>query len=451
MTTAVDDHDGNTREIAVACVREMAFTGYIALQKNIEDRYGWAYHKYPLTMGLLDLSVRCLHTTKKEYDKAVNAHCSFSLALYIYRLFLSVATRVLPKRSSRQVYYSLPGFDFAESCIAKYCEDKKISHKSRFRISRFQKLTDIILCRRPIFNFVLSSPSVAKFYRKLRRFDLDCMLNRVDLMTEMEGHIKCEISLVARVLDFYNITHLITLGDSDKDTVVAAAAGHLKIPYSVLAHGYIVNHQLLSIAPIRAAFLIVWSRQQMSDLKHVLSASDAEKVRFIGFPKVFEPSSTSLGDKKIALLILSATKDFQADERFISLLNSIFATISRFGLTAMVRLHPKERNNVEKRSDLKQIGYRLSDDVLEHSLRDARFVIGYDSSVLVEASNNGIPVLQLEDLLTVKYFGIPTAKVADLGKWIASMDLASNESNRTPVLRTEFELGVREFLQDCES
>jgi hypothetical protein len=249
-------------------------------------------------------------------------------------------------------------------------------------------------------------------------------MNRIKSREQQGDQIRTtikEINILKQILLFFNIKHLITLGDQDKDSLLAIAAKDLGINYVVFAHGYIGSPSLVSILPINASKLILWSNQQLKDLQRVANINELNKLYYIGFPKIYNlPKKSTLKIKKILFAVpgpLEALnlENMLEDKNFINKLNILYTSFNKIGIEIITRLHPKDQNNISTITKFKSLfPYNSNNLSIEKTFDIVDCVIGFDSSVLIESKMNGIQTFQIHDFMNIEYKDIEILKINEI-------------------------------------
>ena len=426
---------------------EFDYPNYSKLQDIVNTNYNMQYKNYPNTMALLDLAFRLkLADEFLDYEKIIESHTKFNYKTYFYRIYLILLTKILPKKSKKQLYYNLPNFNFVESVIVDFCQKNNYIHKSKNTDNRFKLFFEIFLLKRPTYNFILSSPKSTYFFSQIRKHGIDLIIQNEHIMNNFENVVNKEIDILKRMLLFFNIKHLITLGDQDKDSLLAIAAKDLGINYVVFAHGYISSSSLLSILPLNASKLILWTKQQLEDLKRVVDTQDIKKLHFIGFPKIHKFSKKKLTKISKVLLILTgplesmATENMLEDNNFINNLNILYTNFNKIGIEIITRLHPKDQNNISTITKFKSLfPYNSNNLSIEKTFDIVDCVIGYDSSVLIESKMNGIQTFQIDDFMNIEFKNIEILKINEIKHF---------NKNVVANVNYDFELIKRDFYNN---
>lgn len=108
-------------------------------------------------------------------------------------------------------------------------------------------------------------------------------LNDKKAMLDFERNLDKEIDKVVSMMSRLRIRSVVLSGDSSPhDAVFVGAAKRLNVPSVVLSHGYVNSKYLLSIAPITADKIVVWTRMQKNEIRNVLNEFQASKVKYLG-------------------------------------------------------------------------------------------------------------------------------------------------------------------------
>lgn len=234
-----------------------------------------------------------------------------------------------------------------------------------------------------------------KIFTRLEEKGLINFLYCDDDMASLESAIASSIERTKKVLVSYGVSKVVMQNEhSPFEKIILLACRELNIKVIVIAHGFIQDHYLITIAPIRADALVVWSLDELKLLSRFLPKCEREKLRYFGWPFPLIQRKNIID--RYPLFILTdvnflSDKEFDETVKFIHSLQESFANLR-------IRPHPANYLDISLNANkVRRIfSNQISDDSLNHDLSYSSFVIGNDSSVLVHAAQSGIPSFQLK-------------------------------------------------------
>jgi hypothetical protein len=194
--------------------------------------------------------------------------------------------------------------------------------------------------------------------------------------------------------------------------VMAHVARDLGIPFVVIAHGYIGNPFLATIAPVHGDLLVVWTQGQAKALAASIDPDDAAKLRYFGFPKTPELSGTRSPGRVLFIWDPLLIKGDQRNREMRGLA-TMFDRLRSAGLDPVLRLHPRDRSDAGLGSELSGAGITTDHHAIGLSLGRADVVVGSFSSALIEAAAAGRPVFQFSAEAPFNHEDLPEVHMDD--------------------------------------
>lgn len=172
------------------------------------------------------------------------------------------------------------------------------------------------------------------------------------------------------------------------------AANKLCVNTAVLAHGNFRNPRLISVLPCHAKKIFTWSKQS-KELINICNkkkiAEDIEGIKFNIIKRVKNP--------KNIILVGSPVKDMKFDrKKKLHKIIKILQTISKPGKLIFCK-HPSD-TYFQVKTILDNFNIIISKNSVYNESKKAKFILGGNSSFLLEAHICGIPTFQLKDLVT---------------------------------------------------
>lgn len=112
----------------------------------------------------------------------------------------------------------------------------------------------------------------------------------------------------------------------------------------MLSHGYVNSKYLLSIAPITADKIVVWTRMQKNEIRNVLNEFQASKVKYLGWPKHYKYyNSWRIKENQKPLFVASCMCAGERGPKHFILFEEAINNLISCHEKVAVRLHPKDR------------------------------------------------------------------------------------------------------------
>lgn len=226
-----------------------------------------------------------------------------------------------------------------------------------------------------------------------------------------------------------NIKVIISQDDANPaNRIVCKAAQASGAKFIVVSHGYIQDPYLISICPIEANMFLTWTDSQMRDIKSV--ANNKSKIKCIGFPKHIGKSVSDRNWKNQILFASEPLVDRLTKSNYRTHIKSIIDHILREDYNVLFRLHPKERDNQQVISFIKDQGADISSNSLLEDVESSRLVLGSNTSVLVESSYLSRATYQVEELARYNFESVNKVSIDDLPGLMLTCD---HPLNSTPL------------------
>lgn len=294
---------------------------------------------------------------------------------------------------------------------------KKIAH-SQYYMS-FERFSKLEAGLKPMLSTMGISPFTAnkqlnrlatlgtaysRFMKVASRRGFEHAANDRALLRALDRQGQKNFERIKRFLTKANIKLFLADGDTTPHTrLYCLAARQLQVPYIVFAHGYVQDLQLVSVAPINADYFIPWTEQQLRDLAAAVKESDAQKLRYFGYPKAVFPSA---GVAELALIAWHSLFDCDRAKE-IEAIKSLTRRAQAEGYNVRLRLHPKDRSDNILRETFSNMNVDVSTNALDVDILDSEIVLGSYSSVMIEAAMSGNKVLQVSDYSIFSFENVP--------------------------------------------
>ena len=390
---------------------------YLLLNSELEARYSKVQSNFPLAFYYIETELRLILTEQNiAHDRNIrNILNKYSLLnIFIFKIYFIVRLFLLKIRKSktRYVYLSINRHqDLSEKLVEcinlEY--DALSSPKYYKNLLSFDKFF-------PMGYFALNSLRLRKSHKKIAQYGLINVMENFVFMQEMEDALIYQVKRVENLIRLMGFSGLILQNEHTfEEKITVKAANNLEIPVITVAHGYIQQPELITIAPFTANHMLLWTQSQ----KDFLDRCDSKfkrKTLFLGWP--FRSLKKTHGIKTKILIVLTDVDNDLNKKEYLLTLRFLDDYIQRFE-NCRVRLHPASIKSNSDRVIYLINRYRscLDPDPLEVSLASAGLVIGHDSSVLITSVMNNIPAVRFKE--TAKAF-MPEVMTLNMDKILAS-------------------------------
>lgn len=373
------------------------FDAYREISALVDRQFGWLDASFPLIRRLLEKELR--HYAAGEVCKADHNLLLLTRFSSVKRSLRAVFDTGAFARSNqrRTVLLQLSRFPALAELIADVGRDQHWRTGTADTLFFRQPSLKGSFVPLPLRPAILSSCRFKRTIRDVRRIGLSQIEAYPALLEKLEQICRDEVVWISRQLSSCRVGRIVLMEDSSSIAqLLCIAAQTIGVPATVIAHGYIQDPKLISICPINADKLLVWTEEQEKALTAVLSPEQASRVEFVGFPKLQPNPRAGLPNR----LLYAAEPLFSTDRPPLPWprLCQLFWALSKNGFDVILRLHPKDLIHGDL---LKEAGLTgcvtLSKVSLHEELMLAGIVLGSNSSVLVEAAFAGRRAVQIEE------------------------------------------------------
>lgn len=419
------------------------FHGYQLLNDQVNGSCSDLINNFPHLWIVIE---KVMRVSLSNYDPEYLIPSKKKLfAAYIYQQYYFLLSYFLGSSRYEKFIVALPRFQHLEDELnaslikARYCVMKSFS-PSFFNVYTIFQSNAIYLglLGMPVLDY----KSIIRILAKKQNCFND---KEKQLLAKADSIVHKHILRLKKHFSNQKIKGILGCGSSGfSSATLCAVSRSLSINYTVLAHGFIGNQRLLTIAPIRSTYLVVWTKSQLEEMKQSLDKSEVNKLIYIGFPgpKILAYQG---GEKcKILIPLIPLFKIHEGKQTLIALNYLINHLEPHFECS--IRAHPKDyyNNNIQALLDALHLKPNaLSSKTLHQDLSESFAVISPGSSVLVEAHANNIKAYQLSEGPIGNFAGIPTLCVQDVLKDVLDGGHISNSSNDTDFLIDNMDKFVR--------
>ena len=390
----------------------MNFSGYQEFRNKFEKSYGSYQVKYPNAFLVLDFPAQL--RVLQEYDNSwVNdSHIQhyfdqtikLDFSTKFYSIFLRMTAFFRRIRPSKKITIhssiqdtNFPGFNNMLDYTAK-----KNGWNLIYGIQPVSSFWDIISLKviSPYRSFLSTrTKKILSEFNKRDKIQWFELLKNERMMTALDNSVKSDIKKLDKLLYRLGINVFINTGDSSANArVLIEACSTHNIKTISLAHGYISDFTLIGIAPVRSDKLILWTEKQLTEFLNVVDEIQANRLDFIGFPKKINFVDQPLSDQSI-LLVTTSIEPMLNDLKKKHFLKKVILELKKISPNFRLRLHPNERINIPKINDfLAENPVNLANGDLMDEIAKSNYIVGFSSSVLLEAVSSGKPVFEIKEL-----------------------------------------------------
>lgn len=350
------------------------------------------------------------HDNDHYYSMYIDSIIGSKFLSLLYRYYLFTASFFLPRKTKRKfaIHNSLTDEKFPglNEIINEICEEENwilITQGTGFK---------------NIFNYLLLkkiSPyacfigfQTRKLINKLRLVDKESweeFLSDKDFMNKLDSLVKKDVLRTAKLLNKLGLNLFINTGDSSGQArVLIESNNHFQSKTISFAHGYFKENTLIGVAPVRSDILISWTEDQRRSLIEVLEKDSEDKIQTVGFPKNLR-SSIKNDNNITALILVGVMKDLMKSEDYRRRFQDIIFELQKISETIKIRLHPHEIQGVDIIDKfMRSNNIEVSHDSLKDDVANSNFILGANTSTLVEAASTGKRVYYLNQIAKENLF-----------------------------------------------
>jgi len=390
----------------------MNFSGYQEFRNKFEKTYGSYQLKYPNAFLALDFPAQLRVLQEYENSWVKDSHIQhyfdqtikldFSSKFYSIFLRMTAFFRIIRPSKKITIHNSIqnsnfPGFNKILDSTAK-----KNGWNLIYGIQPDSSFWDILSFKviSPYRSFLSTrTKKILSEFNKRDKIEWFGLLKNERMMTALDNSVKSDVKTLEKLLFRLGIDIFINTGDSSASArVLIEACSNHNIKTISFAHGYISDFTLIGIAPVRSDKLILWTEKQFTEFSNVVDETQASRLDFVGFPKkinfVDQPNSN-----QSILLVTTFIEPMLNDSKKKYFLKNVILELKKISPNFRLRLHPNERTNISKINDfLAENHVNLAHGDLMDEIAKSNYIVGFSSSVLLEAASSGKPVFEIKEL-----------------------------------------------------
>lgn len=388
------------------------------LNKQMKLKFSWLQENYPLSFYYLETEIRLLLSDDEIAQKRnLKEYCNMSsfrvFFVTCYRVFISIFYNIFSQKTPA-IYITVPRLTELQKKLAIVFKEKHLRvYQNSSRYYNLLKINEYL----PLGALCSNSFGLKNIHWRMYRSGLIKFISSDRNLKKLEKSLNEQVDVVASLLTKLNIKNLILQNEHcPHEKILVMAAEKNKIDFFVVAHGYIQKSSgLVTIAPIRAKELIVWTELQRELLLKETNYCP-ERIRFYGWPYKISEKVKYIEQKEPLFILSDIDNDFNETE-FILTVTVITKLLEKFP-NLMIRPHPSFSKSTSSRKKL--IKGKFSDNLkkqsLESQLGKALFVTGHDSSVLLQSYFENIPTYRIKELSILDIPEISKLKLSEITK-----------------------------------
>jgi hypothetical protein len=415
------------------------FSGYKGLCEHIDSKYGGHYQNYPYAMLALDRVLRYTEAAKlykPTYDcssfaiRDWNNLFSLNPKQILYNSYRRLTNTINSKKQNAILCPKLERFPAILSSLRQFESDYNFAHLDSWGLSLKNAKSLLTLNTLPIESTILGTRRIQNVLKKCRISGFSKTLDSPSLLEELNITLRRQASSIADTLKKTGVRIIITTSDSSAASrLFCKAAQDSGAKTVVISHGYITDDWLLTICPIQADKLLVWTTSQERELKRVLSSEQKNKIVYLGFPRTLPPRKSPETDAqhKHALLLLGYIgSEIETPHTRLNILSFLHAVTESQGVTKL-RIHPKDLENKPLLDVLKSRNLEPSLSTLDQDITNSYVAMGFNTSSLIESFFNLVPTFKVREFESYGFMEIPNISISEIPSVIIS-----NRNHSTP-------------------
>ena len=408
----------------------MEFHNYIDHRRAIKEQYGVYYENYPYAFFLLDYIVQLKvhkqfdgHWVSGDWDlfRYTDSILKRDLATRLYCFYVRFASFIFkPFRKGFTLHTCIddqkfPGLNRIIKVVAK-----QNNWNLCLQPTRDTKIWDLLTLKSiSPYRCFLSNKTKYLFSKFATNDEEDWfgLIKDKSFMRLFNRSVESDVASTSRLVMRLGINLFINTGDSSGNArVLIESARIFKSKTVSIAHGYFAEEALLGVAPVRSDKLILWTQKQVTDMSRVLTIEEVPKLAYVGFPKDFGDKSVEY-DQDMVLILMGRVEGIIKDRLLRSTFLKVIGEIKKVSSKVVLRLHPNERRGVPIIDEfVAEANIKVSEMDLKSDIAAAGYIIGANTSTLVEAAASGRKVYEIEELAVpiLKFEGTVKVKTDEI-------------------------------------
>lgn len=403
------------------------YSEYAYFHCSFKKRFQSFSKQYPLLFLLLEKELRNYHAGRKELFKqnikAVgNKSFHRKLAYRLYELMLYMMPKFLAGPNEK-VFTDLSRFpDVLE-------EMNTISKENSLNVLERSKILSLALRGGDVSRLISHNPVILTVFKEIDSLGVESFLCHHELLSRHERDLEKLFEKVKRFLIDLKIKFIVSDGDSTYySRLLCEAAKSVSCRYIVVCHGYIQDPNLISIAPVSADILYVWSESQRDLVNKLTDFTFEKKIKVLGYPFRKSPIIEVKNNNVLFVSEPFSQMEYHNEPNWFDM---IVDSLKNLGLRVRVRLHPKDRSRQILLDKVASLDCEIAHGTLDEELSKVSLVIGTNSSVLFEASERGKNAWQIKDFKIHDFEGVDEVELCMIKKIInrsASQNMENDKS-----------------------
>ena len=395
---------------------------YKEVTSLIEKQFSWLKIKYPLSYYYLETEIRlslagdhfALEQNLKKYSKVSIPKILLLKAWHKALVLLKLPYYFVNKKTA---YLNISRHLQLQKRLNKGFRQEGIevlSHPPQyFKMFNSGKYV-------PLGPIVTSTFELRSLHRRIAMVGLYDFLASEKDIERLENVLHERVKNISIFLKLLRIKYLILQNEhSPSEKILTLAAAQIEAKIIVIAHGYFQKaSSLVTVAPIRAEELIVWTPSQREMLLKE-TGYNGQKVSYYGWP--FEACERSYELPNLRPLFILTDIDNDLDQKEFDFTVEILTKFVAFHPESRIRPHPSFNSSNTHRKKLIQTKFAqyIRNETLVEQFRQSNLVTGHDSSVLVQAYYEKIPTYRIEEISILDIPEVPIISLDEILSMVA--------------------------------
>jgi hypothetical protein len=386
---------------------------YYRLNKKIKKNYNFLDQEFKDVKNLFEFQFRLLETDQKKAANTFLKKITRPNIIHknIYRIIIIIFSNLY------FFFHKTPSIFMRSKSMSKFAEKKLQANLRYYKIktlgttsfsdSLMQKIRYIYLNTwiYDILELASEVHNVLKIYKCDNVEKLARLIKTDIFIKKINTAFNSDKNFITKVLKNFCIRGVLLHTDqTPMGYILIQAAKKKNIKTAILAHGTLADPHLISVLPIHAKKIFVWTKKNAKYINRCAKSQIAEFTKGIKTNIILRKNTNSV-------LIVGDPYNFNFKnknleirfENFIQKLNKKNNSLRRI----IYCPHPSDRNIINKKKII-NIGLEWSEISTYKAAEDAKIIIGGASSFLFESYFSGIPTFQLKEFLNInnKYKGL---------------------------------------------